>query len=65
MDLDPSLDEREQLEELEPYELAYLRKLCALLKHYPLPPAALDRDFERFDPAELGIDPEEDLEAWN
>lgn len=62
--LDPSLSIDQQLQELEPEELKYLRRVCEALRELPLPPAAREIDFEYFDPDELGIDPEEDYDQW-
>ena len=44
------------LDELEPHELAYLRRICAKLRE--LDPRRIDPD--RFDADELGLDPEDD-----
>jgi len=62
--LDPSLSIDENLQELEPDEIAYLRRVCNFLRTHPIPPGVVDADFEYFDPDELGIDPEEDYEQW-
>ncbi|GAJ04428.1 unnamed protein product [marine sediment metagenome] len=60
------------LEDLEPEELKYLRKICAALKRleYPQSPNGQDREGGGgeaeglFDADELGLDPEFDNERW-
>ena len=46
------------LEDLEPNELAYLRRICAKLRE--LDPRRIDPD--GFDRDELGLDPEDDYD---
>jgi hypothetical protein len=47
------------LHELEPEELAYLRRICAKLRE--LDPRRIDPD--AFDRDELGLDPEDDYDC--